>query len=576
MKTLKLAAILTENRSLAPPPGERPYRVKLLSNIVLSPLGDVLELALRRRGVGAVATYGSYDNIVQESAAAESADAVVLFWEAVNMLPMAEARWSALEAEEVSVLEAQIQAGLGLAMRQLGAVPVVLVNRFSALCFAADEVRPGPFEQMLSRLNAWLEREAPPNVVVVDPERVLSKVGLGLAVDWRQFQMSRALYTLEFHKAYAVHVAPVFSAAAGRAKKVLVLDCDNTLWGGIQGEDGPDGIELGEDTRTGRVFREVQRLVKSLAREGVLLAICSKNNPDDVAQVLESHPDMELRAVNFSAIRVNWDSKAENLRAIARELNVGLDSLVFVDDSEFELGAVRLALPEVETLRVPAQLSEYPAALRAARPLFFSFARTGEDLARTDMVRTEAVRRDAMAAFASNEDFLRSLELRLSIRQGDAVGLPRAAQLILKTNQFNLNGRRHTEAELVQRLSDAQARPVSVAVADRFGDYGVTGIALLAVAERRMTIETLLLSCRVLGRQVERVFMDWLVATARAEGAESIVAEYRATPKNLQVAPFLIAAGFAPTDASDSGGSYQLQIADYRPSGIDYIGVGEE
>ena len=332
---------------------------------------------------------------------------------------------------------------------------------------------------------------------------------------------------------------------------------------------------MSAQTRQGRPFAEVQGIAKALGRDGVVLGLCSKNNPQDVDRVLASHGDMTLRDEDLVVKRINWADKITNLRDIADTLNIGLDSLVFVDDSDFEIGLVREKLPEVATLHVPAARYDYPALMRRLRCLFFTLSRSSEDATKTRMYREEAQRQQAAGGFASFEDYLRSLGLALTLHVNDATLVPRVAQLTQKTNQFNLTTRRYTEADIHRFLADGAHLVLAFRVADRFGDYGITGLAIVehAPGTQRARIDTLLMSCRVLGRNVERALFDRLVADLAARGARVLEAEYVRTPKNAQVEDLFDRFGLRVTETSDQRKRYQLNLADYAPAGIDYIEV---
>jgi FkbH-like protein len=378
-------------------------------------------------------------------------------------------------------------------------IPLVLFNRFSALLFACADLRSGALAQVCDKLNSALDRTLLSHQFAVHIDSVLAQVGLTAAADFRQFQSAKALYTIDMFKAYVEHVAPAFFAATGRMRKVLVLDCDNTLWGGILGEDGDD-IRMNSATRSGRVFREVQQILRGFRNNGILLALCSKNNPMDVAQVLAGHPDMVLRENDFVAKRINWEDKATNLRQLSSELNLGLDSFVFVDDSSFELGLVQEELPQVACVRVPETLSDYPAVIRRLKQDFFVLSRTSEDLRKTEMYMQEQARGETKARYGSLDEYLKSLGLQVSVAWNDVASVSRAAQLSQKTNQFNLTTRRYTEADMLRMVADQSVAIGTFAVSDRYGDYGVTGLAILRfeAEDEVAVVDSLLMSCRVI------------------------------------------------------------------------------
>jgi len=316
---------------------------------------------------------------------------------------------------------------------------------------------------------------------------------------------------------------------AMQRKKCLVLDLDNTLWGGVIGEDGVEGIAL-SGSYPGKAFHLWQEGLKELQKSGVMLAICSKNNMTDVDEVWAKREDMVLRKEDFVAMRINWQDKATNIRELAQELNIGLDAMVFVDDNPTERELIKQQLPMVVVPEFPKQPYDLLNLYRELVDNYFGTYRlTDEDKQKTQQYIANAQRAQAQNAFTNMEDYLRSLEMKLQIRQVSDVTLPRAAQLTQKTNQFNLTTRRYTEDDIKNMLVDG-AQVWTLSVADKFGDYGLTGVLII----KDNTIDTLLMSCRVLGKGIEMAF----VKSVLKQYAGDIHAEYIPTVKNAQVSNF--------------------------------------
>lgn len=578
MSELKYAELLQLNRDLGRQLGGSTHRIRMLSNVVVNALKENLEFVLRKRRLNAEVEFGDYDNIVQGSAEAGDARAVVVMMEAATLIPHLQTRAPLLGSDEIDAVIARVKAEIDLVLVNLENAPIVVWNSFSPLLFAGSALRLGALDKVCTSLNAHLRAAAPRNVVIVALDRVIAETGSAQAFDSRYFYSSRAPYSQAFMLRYAAHIAPALLAAAGLVKKVLVFDCDNTLWNGILGEDGESGIRMSDETRDGAPFAEVQRMALDLRRRGVLLALCSKNNPEEVGHVLTAHPDMLLRDADIAIRKINWNDKVANLRAIAAELNLGLDSLVFVDDSEFELDFVREQLPAVELIPVPSDKHRYPDVLRKAQDLFFALGVTGEDAARTAMYREEAVRKEVGAKFATLDDYLNSLELALTVYVDDVALVPRIAQMTQKTNQFNLTTRRYTETEIRAVLDDGQHSVIAFRVKDKFGDYGVTGLAIVAPGSvpAAARIDTFLMSCRVLGRGVEKAFFDHLVALLGKRGFQTIEAGYEKTPKNSQVANFYDTLGFTRAAADEARVAYTLNVGAYRASATNHVKIEEQ
>lgn len=564
--------ILRENAALGKSlEGSPAYRVSVLSNIVVAQLNSLLECALRRSGINAIVASGGYDNILQDSVESRGSDLAVIFWEACNLAPSLPARANLVDTLE---LENAVQAQMDLVLRNLADVPLVLVNRFCALPFSRWNIHPDAYEDLCARLNVHLGNAAAafPNVMLVDTMRTFAEAGLSQAADFRFFYSSKALYSLEFFHAYVDQVAPVIRAGAGRARKALIFDCDHTLWKGVLGEDGFEGIEMSSETKAGAIFEEVQLIAAGLSEKGVIIGICSKNNPEDVDAVFAEHKNASLKERHLSIRKVNWDDKVRNLEQIAVELNIGMDAIVFVDDSRFEIERVRESLPDVLAIQVPENLYEYPNLMRKTARSFFQKEITAEDRKRGEMYRQEAGRAATTSQFRDLEDYLASLELEVTVHIDNLEHVARLAQLSQKTNQFNLTTKRYSESEIRRFIESARHRVLSFSVRDKFGDYGLVGMGIGEIGAGKVaSLDTFLMSCRTIGRNVEFPAIDFLIQSLREAGADWIDAAYVPTRKNQQVGDFYNRLGFEETAAAEGGKSYRLECALYQRRKYDYI-----
>lgn len=356
---------------------------------------------------------------------------------------------------------------------------------------------------------------------------------------------------------------------AGRVCKCLVCDLDNTLWGGVIGEDGMTGIRIGAE-HPGAAFQALQRAILDLAQRGVILAIASKNNPDDALEAIRDHPGMLLRPDHFAALRINWTDKATNLKEIAAELNIGVDSLAFIDDNPVERSWVRERLPEVTVIDLPRDPAGYVRALRDSM-VFERLTLTAEDRERGRQYAEQRVRSELQRQAGSIEEFYESLEQAVEIAHVTPMTLARVAQLTNKTNQFNLTTRRYTEQD-IQRMADSSDwRVYSIVVRDRFGDNGLVGVAISQVrrdGDRTVCeLDSFLLSCRVIGRTVETAFLAAVVEEARAAGATLLRSWFIPTKKNPPAKDFLSSQGF--TKISDIDGTQTWEF-DLTTGSIDF------
>jgi FkbH-like protein len=561
LKELTYARIMADNRRMRALATGRVYRIAILSNVLVNALPPLLEWMFLSEGTRTEITQATFDNIIQESRSLGKTDAAIVFMDMAGIsaaMPGA----AADDDERLRALADDLAASVAQVVENLQDVSLVAFNTFSALPYEATALRDGPLGRLSARLNEALGAQREPNLVRVNIDKVYAMTGLGNALDFRQAHSARAIYSLDFFKEWVEHVFPAFRSAIGRSRKVLVTDCDNTLWGGIIGEDGMNGVRLDETTRDGPFFREAQHILKGLKSQGVLLAIASKNNPEDVRAVFRNHPAMTLREQDFVVMEVGWDEKIDSLRRIADNLNLGIDSLVFLDDSPFELDRVKTSLPQVSRIQVPDRISDYPRVLRDSLGLFFNLSQSEEDAKRTQMYRDNIVRQEAMVQFQSPDEYIASLNVNVEFTEGKDVNLARAAQMSQKTNQFNLTTRRYTEADIARMANDPDVIEATFTVSDRFGDYGITGLVILNLDrdDASASLDTFLMSCRVLGRKVEDAVMRWIGNRLVEAGCVKLRAEYLPTPKNQQVANLLDRLGFAPLSTVENHKFYVLEL----------------
>ena len=357
------------------------------------------------------------------------------------------------------------------------------------------------------------------------------------------------------------------AAKQGRSFKCLVLDLDNTVWGGVIGDDGMEGIAIGQGSALGEGYTAFQEYCRELSRRGIILAVCSKNDEANALEPFEKHPEMVLRRGDIASFVANWSDKAGNIRAIAEELNIGLDSLVFIDDNPFERNLVRQELPMVAVPEVSDDPVGYPVALSDAG-YFEGLAVTDEDRERSGQYQGNKAR-DALKASATDlPAYLRGLEMELIARPFDRVGLQRIVQLVNKSNQFNLTTRRYTDEDVLAVMADPDAFGLQLRLLDRFGDNGVIAIVIGRLLESRdLLIDTWLMSCRVLGRQVEPTTLNLIAEQARRLGAKRLVGEYIPTRKNAMVKDHYARLGFTVAAVNDGGGSRNLlDLATFAPA----------
>ena len=412
---------------------------------------------------------------------------------------------------------------------------------------------PGARDDLLRALNARLAEAADDRVLLVDCERVAGAFGKERWFDDRYWHTAKQAVALDALPDLARHTAAVLAAAEGLGSKCLVLDLDNTLWGGVIGEDGLAGIDVGRTSR-GEAFVAFQHYLTALRSRGVLLAVVSKNNDVDAREPFERHPDMRLHLDDFAVFCANWDDKASNIKRVASQLNLGLDSFVFVDDNPAERQVVRHVLPEVDVIELPGEPDGYVRAL-ADSLLFEGATVTSEDLARADQYRARAAAQDLEHQATSLEEFYASLDMEAFVAPFDELNVARIVQLIGKTNQFNLTTRRHGLAQVEAFMDDGRFITRYVRLRDRFGDHGLIALMIAKQDGLSIDIDTWLMSCRVIGRTVEDVMLSELCAIAAERGCTTIRGSFVPTSKNAVVADLFARLGFRQAAVHDDGSS---------------------
>lgn len=574
MKELKYSEILKANNLLKKKvEGQTPYFIKVLSNITCNQMGGTLSYHLYQQGINAVVSFGNYDNIVQDSFQTDGLNLVIVHYELLNVVGKTDTYVEDLSDDQIEEMAGSLEGELGMILNNLSGVPCVLFDSFTAQTLNISPLRNNQFAVLAKRLNRFVSENKAKNTYLIDMDAIIGRIGVVSAFDKKLYLLSKTLYTIDFWKAYTYAVSPILLKVTGKAKKAIIFDCDNTLWKGILGEDGFDGIDMSAHSKIGSVYHEVQNMAVWLSKHGVLIGLCSKNNAEDVTEVVEKHPDMTLKNDHIVVSEVNWDDKASNLRVIAEELNIGIDSLMFVDDSDFEINLIREQLPQVVCMQVPEAIYEYPAQLAEVINTYFYFSDSKADLDKTNQYKQQAQRNQSKRQFGDIESYLKSLEMEVSFHVDEANEVERVAQLTQKTNQLNLCTNRYTDAQVESIKESTSQSFISLSVRDKFGDSGLTGVAIVSFAEGKGEITDFLMSCRVMGRNVEYVFMDFVISYLKKRGCSSVSAKYIPTMKNKPVSDFYDKAGLSMIKESDGVKDYSIRICDYIGKNIDYIKI---
>ncbi len=577
METLRLDRRLKALFGAEPPPGltTKPVRLAILASSTVEHLLPAIRAAGLRRGLWITTYCGDYGQYRQELLDPRSGlhafqpTAVLFAIDAYQLLsgfaPGAdsEAQVEGVVADLAS-LWARAKEAFGCAIFQHAAMPV------HPPLLGGDEHRAlGSAAGATPLLNLRLRKALDAvggDIIALDT--AVTREGLAAWHDpviWHRAKQ-------EIHPlagpVYGDLIGRLLAARAGRAFKALVLDLDNTLWGGVIGDDGLEGVALGQGSALGEAFVAFQNYCKSLSQRGIILALCSKNDEHNGLEPFDKHPDMVLKRSDIAAYAINWTDKATNLRAIAEKLNIGLDALLFADDNPFERQLVRRELPMVAVPELPEDPAFYADCI-AAGGYFESVGLTAEDLERAVQYQANAQRDSLRSQVTDLDSYLRSLDMEMVWRPFDGVGKSRIVQLINKTNQFNLTTRRVDDAEVGDLIADDRALTLQIRLLDQFGDNGIIAIVYGRFAEpgsKDLEIETWLMSCRVLGRQVEEATLNLVAAEAQRLGAGRLIGEYRPTAKNGMVREHYPKLGFEPLSAGEDGVTrWSLSLDGFAP-----------
>ena len=405
------------------------------------------------------------------------------------------------------------------------------------------------------------------HVFINDVESIASYVGWGSWNDNRFWNMYKVFCALEHLPLVAQNIVDVTLSVRGRAVKCVVLDLDNTLWGGVIGDDGVEGIALSAHG-DGESFYEFQLFLKEIQKRGILLAVCSKNNLENALKPFLEHKDMALRREDITVFVANWENKADNIKRIRETLNIGFDSMVFLDDNPFERNLVRTILPDVIVPELPEEPADYVGAISKLN-LFETSAFSAEDTKRTELYRQRAERMEAQSSYGSIEEYLQSLDTQITVGRFVPRHIPRIAQLFQRSNQFNLTTRRRSQAECEEFMQDPSCYPIYAELKDRLGDHGLISIVVGRHEDDRLLLSDWLMSCRVLTRGVEQFVMNHIVEYAARHNYGWIDAEYRPSAKNAMVKDFYAQFGFVKlADPGDGNAKWRLEVAAYKPATV--------
>jgi FkbH-like protein len=567
----RLAKVLAKARadgmSLAP---LTPFRLGVLSNSTLDFIVPALEATALRHGIALECIKADYGQVIQ---AALSPDSVINRAKPDAVLVAVDLRYLPVQstlgnreaaAAAVSSVLHHFQAIREGVRNNSGAISILqtLAPPPESLFGSFDRVLPGAPRQLIDAVNCGLaESVYGTEDVLIDVSAIAETVGLAQWHSPAQWNMAKLPFADELVPLYADHVARTLAALRGKSRRCLVLDLDNTLWGGVIGDDGLEGIKVAQGDAAGEAHLAVQRMALALRERGVVLAVSSKNIDDVARKPFREHPEMLLKEDHIAVFQANWNDKATNIKAIAEELSLGLESFVFLDDNPVERGLVREILPQVAIPELPDDPALYSRTLSAAG-YFEAVTFSSEDLKRAEYYQDNARRVSLQNQAGDIDAYLASLKMEITFQPFDRTGRSRIAQLINKSNQYNLTTYRYTEAEVAVAETDPRCFTLQVRLADIFGDNGMISVVICRHTEPKIwEIDTWLMSCRVLGRKVQEAVLREILRHAEVNGIEELIGIYKPTDRNQMVEGHYRSLGFEQTgSAQDGSTSWKLQV----------------
>jgi len=555
-------------RALSDVKGLQDLRIAILGGSATQEFVNFLEVLLLHNGFRPAileSEYGRFyeDSVIDSAALIEFApDIVYLHTSCLNVEPPS---LGAAELELQNRLENEMTRyqQIWQSLEEKSSCQIIQ-NNFELPAYSilgnSDAVAPGGQTRFFMELNLRFSREAAsrPRLMLLDIQSLSARMGLRNWFDWNRYFSYKLLRSAEANVEIARSLSSLVKALYGKSRKALILDLDNTLWGGVIGDDGLDGIQIGRETPVAEAYTAFQEYCLALRSRGVLLAVCSKND-DAVARSGFSHPSSVLKLEQFSCFKANWEPKHENILAIAQELNLGVDSFVFVDDNPAERALVAAQLPAVAVPEMSDNVADYPGILDRGR-YFETAALSQEDLSRARHYELNAERLSTAASFSDYGEYLASLNMTAEIDTFQPVYLERIAQLTNKTNQFNLTTRRLTLSEMKQIAEDPLHIGLYGRLIDRFGDNGLVSVVIGRQEHLTVHLDLWLMSCRVLKRDLELAMLDAIAGHAISRGALTLVGYYIATPKNGMVKDFYKTLGFTPDEAATV---WRLDLSNY-------------
>jgi FkbH-like protein len=528
-------------------------RFLILRSVTIEPIAPYLRYMSYQLGYRPIINFGSFDNIVEEAIGSDSlvvdndADIILIFTPIFVLNTLLDIRFYTLSEDQVN---SELENILNILQIIISGVrsksdATIMWHSLELPLYASrgiqdDQLKWGQ-SAIVSKINDGMRLILLDigNAYFINMQVCLSRLGASNFYDIRYWYLASAPYSIQALKEIANEDFKYIRALKGINSKCLVLDCDNTLWGGVLGEDGIEGIKLGADN-SGQAFVDFQNEILSLHSRGIIIALCSKNNENDVIEVFDKHPDMMIKREHISGWKINWGDKVSNICELAMDLNISIDSMVFVDDSDFEVNLVKQQLPEIRVLQLPINNPAEYRWILASCGWFDTPILTREDINRGAFYSQEKKRREFKKNLYDLETYCKSLIMKLTIGYSDDSTVSRIAQQTNKTNQFNLTTNKYSESDIYKFTKSHVHDVIWLKVSDKYGDMGIVGSCIIFYDNKRAIIDTFLISCRALGRGIEKRFLSEVMHIVSKRGVKYIYGQYVPSKKNMQTSKFYL------------------------------------
>jgi len=537
---------------------KKKYILGISSNITLSPFDSYLKWYAANNNVYLDVVFGNYNDEFNDINLfiSKSVKTVIYYNHFDNIMPSFEAQFNLLSDNIIFDLLNSFKEKIEILFNNYKSFDNVLVLKFHLI-----SVNPSlELQKVIDKFNLLLIEESSKykNIKIIDINNIVNYLGLKNSINYKSYFQNKQPYTNTFLSYLANYVCDYTSYFNSYYYKALVLDCDNTLWGGVIGEDLVDGVKISPHEYPSNIYWLAQNIFSNLEKKGVLLCLCSKNNEEDIINLF-SELKMPIEMNQIILKKINWLSKSENIKNIASELNIGLDSIVFVDDSAFECEMVKSQLSDVTVFKVPDKISLYPVLLNNITSCFINNNDTlSLNTNKTDQYKLKQVIENYKNNFTDHSEFLKSLDIKVKLSQNNKLHASRVSQLSLKSNQFNLTTKRYNENQINTLINDNSWEVFSMSVSDKFGDSGITGVVLININDDIALIDSFFMSCRIIGRGIEFSIFNHIVKYLFDKGINKIKGSFIKSIKNIQVSDFYKELGFTMINQEPLQADYEL------------------